>query len=606
VALQLLWRACMMNRDLLLRAFDSHKRGDAVAAERACCQLLQVEPANFAARHLLGIVLAQQNRNLEALEWIDAALELRPEAHEALANRSGVLRVLGRHHEAFADIERALAFSPGLAPVWNKRGNILRDLGCFEEALESYGHALELNPDYAEVFHNRGTVLRDLGRGKEAVQNYDQALALRPDSAEAYYNKANALQDLGRLDEAVDAFARALALRHTYVEAHYNRANALRDLNRVEEALAGYERAIALSPTFAEAHNNRSNLLRDLGQPKQALAGYDRAIAANPRYAEAYLNKGLTALLLGRFADGWQLFEWRSGNRTHLANPSLCNKPRWSGHEGIRDETLFVYAEQGFGDTLQFCRFARQAVTLGARVILAVQDPLVRLITSLSPDITVTGWTSVPNQFDRHISLLSMPLCFSTVTETIPADIPYLHAQPERIHHWKQRIGGEGFKVGIAWQGNTHSPADAGRSFPLAAFAGLAAIPGVRLISLQKNEGIEQLDSLPAHIQVATLGRDFDAGPDAFLDTAAAMENLDLVITPDSAIAHLAGAFGRPVWVALKFVPDWRWQLHRSDSPWYPTMRLFRQHTRGQWWSVFAAMKEELREAARLKLSLSR
>jgi len=243
-------------------------------------------------------------------------------------------------------------------------------------------------------------------------------------------------------------------------------------------------------------------------------------------------------------------------------------------------------------------------VTLGAQVILAVQDPLVRLITSLSPDITVTGWTSVPNQFDRHISLLSMPLCFGTVTETIPADVPYLHAQLERIHHWRQRIGGEGFKVGIAWQGNINSPADAGRSFPLAALVELAAIPGVRLISLQKNEGIEQLDSLSSHIQVETLGRDFDAGSDAFLDTAAAMESLDLVITPDSAIAHLAGALGRPVWVALKFVPDWRWQLHRSDSPWYPTMRLFRQHTRGQWRSVFATMNEELREAARLKLPL--
>ena len=194
-----------------------------------------------------------------------------------------------------------------------------------------------------------------------------------------------------------------------------------------------------------------------------------------------------------------------------------------------------------------------------------------------------------------------MPLALGTVAENVPADIPYLRSESERIQYWKQRIGIEGFKVGIAWQGNIHSPADAGRSFPLTAFAGLAAIPGVRLISLQKNNGSEQLRSLPAGMKVEALGEDFDAGPDAFVDTAAVMECLDLVVTLDSAIAHLAGALGRPAWLALQFVPDWRWQLDRSDSPWYPTMRLFRQKARGDWQSVFTAMEEALRKTAHFR-----
>ena len=589
----------MTNQGLLRQALDLHQRGESSAAEQICRQVLRSESGNFAARHLLGIILAQQRRNAEALQWIEAALELRPEATSALTNRGGILRALGRLDEALADIERALAISPAFSLTWIKHGNILRDLGRLEEALASYGHALELKPDYSEAFNNRGTVLRDMGRADEALQDYERAIALRPDVAETHYNKANALQDLGRLHEAVEAFARALALRDTYAEAYYNRANALCSLDLVDQALASYDRAIALHSAFPEAHNNRSNLMRDLGLPEEALAGYDRAIASNSGYADAHLNKGLTALSLGRFAEGWSLYEWRSRKCANQVEELLRGKPKWDGHEAIDAETLYVYAEQGFGDTIQFCRYARLAAAIGARVILAVQDPLIRLVKSLDPNITVTGWTNVSEQFDRYVALLSMPLCFRTVAETIPADVPYLRAEPGRVCHWRQRIGTGGLKVGIAWQGNIHSPADVRRSFPLTALAGLAAIPGVRLISLQKNSGTEQLNNLPAWMRVEVLGPYFDAGPDAFLDTAAVMEALDIIISPDSAVAHLAGAIGRPIWVALQFIPDWRWQLERSDSPWYPTMRLFRQSRRGHWQSVFDKIEKRLRDIAK-------
>ena len=587
----------MTSQGLLRQALDLHKRGDSGAAEQVCRQTLRNEPANFAARHLLGIILAEQHRNVEALEWINAALELRPRAASALANRSGVLRDLGRLNEALADIELALEISPSVPPVWNKRGNVLRDLGCFEQALASYARALELQSDYAEAFNNRGTVLREMGHPEQSLQEYEHAIALKPDIAEIHFNKANVLQDMRRLQEAVEAFDSALVLRENYAEAHYNRANALRDLDRVDEAFASYNQAITLSPAFAEAHNNCSNLLRDLGFPEKALIGYDRAIACKPHYADAHLNKGLTALLLGRFAEGWPLYDWRSRKLGNTVQKLVCGKPSWRGHEEIEGETLYVYAEQGFGDTIQFCRYAKLLAALGARVILSVQDPLVRILGSLEPDILVTGSAVEHSNFDRHISLLSTPLAFGTVAETIPVCFPYLRAEPERVQYWKQRIGPDGFKIGIAWQGNISSPADAGRSFPLTAFTGLAAVPGVRLISLQKDNGTEQLYNLPVPMRVETLGEEFDAGPGAFVDTAAVIESLDLVISCDSAVAHLAGALGRRVWVGLQFVPDWRWQLERFDSPWYPTMRLFRQHTRGAWQNVFAAMEQALREA---------
>jgi hypothetical protein len=269
-------------------------------------------------------------------------------------------------------------------------------------------------------------------------------------------------------------------------------------------------------------------------------------------------------------------------------------QPAWTGKESLDGKILFIYPEQGLGDTIQFCRYAELAEARGAKVILSVQDPLVRLMRQLGPTIGIVGQDAAPPDFDYHVALMSLPWAFRTDWNTFPARIPYLRAEPERVGKWRRIIGNGGFKVGICWQGNRRGQVDAGRSFPVRQFECLAGLPGVRLISLQKNDGAGQLLDLPAGMTVETLGDDFDSGGDAFVDTAAAMENLDLVITSDTAIAHLAGALGRPTWIALKHVGDWRWFLDRSDSPWYPTVRLFRQSQRGDWAGVFSEIERQL------------
>jgi hypothetical protein len=309
-------------------------------------------------------------------------------------------------------------------------------------------------------------------------------------------------------------------------------------------------------------------------------------------------------LMTGDLAEGWRLYEWR---KKAFDAPKICSGAQtlWSGQEPLEKSTLLIYAdEQGLGDTIQFCRYAALARQRGAKVILAVQDRLVTLLRSIGENIELVKTSSAIPDADFRIALLSMPLAFETTLHNIPATVPYLAAERDRVARWRAMLGDDGFKVGICWRASPVRNADTDKSFSLRSFERIAAIPGVRLISLQKHDGLAELRNLPAGMRVETLGDGFDDGHDAFLDTAAVMENLDLVIAPDTAVAHLAGALARPIWVALKFVPDWRWLLDRSDSPWYPTMKLFRQERRGDWSGVFPALETELR--ARLDVPASR
>jgi hypothetical protein len=294
--------------------------------------------------------------------------------------------------------------------------------------------------------------------------------------------------------------------------------------------------------------------------------------------------------------QGWGLYEWRS--KIDGAAASRCgSEALWLGDQALAGKTLFLHSEQGLGDTIQFCRYALLAEARGAQVVMSVQDSLRRLLRRLSPTIQIIGETQHPPEFDFHCPLLSLPRAFGTTADTIPAAGRYLSAEGERVERWRQALGNHGFKVGICWQGGV-SRVDMGRSFPLAMLHRIASLPGVRLISLQKGRGCEQLDALPAGMLVQVPGDGFDAGPDAFLDTAAVLENMDLVITSDTAMAHLAGALGRPTWVVLKRVPDWRWFLERADSPWYPGHRLFRQQRWGDWQGVFDEIYRELSRLA--------
>ena len=529
----------------------------------------------------------------EALSSSDTAIDLDPGDADAHLNRGNVLMELGRHEHALSSYDRAIALKPDLVEAYNNRGNALRSLGRSEEALESFERAIALRPAFAEAHHARGNVLAELNRTDEAVLSFDRAIGLRPALAEAHNNRGMALHRLGRFDEALKSYDRAISVKPVYALAFNNRSTTLSEVGRLDDALRDCVKAIGLEPGLAEAHYNKGNILKALKRPDDAIRAYDSAIALRPGFAEAGWNKAVCTLLTGQFAEGWPLYEQRQRG-PEPAGQQSAGLANWSGAEGLEGKTLYVRAEQGLGDTIQFCRYAPLAAERGAEVVLAVQDPLVRLTKSLGPAVRVLGVAEEPPPFEFQIPLLSMPLAFRTEPRNIPGNTPYLSAEPDRIPYWKERIGGTGLRIGICWQGAKGGEIDIGRSFPVRNFEHIAAIPGVRLISLQKGEGAEQLHDLPPGMKVESFGDELDSGPDAFVDTAAIMENLDLVITSDTAVAHLAGALGRPVWVALNFVPDWRWLLERRDSPWYPTMKLFRQTQRGHWPGVFAMMEEEL------------
>ena len=403
---------------------------------------------------------------------------------------------------------------------------------------------------------------------------------------------AIALHELKRLDEALASYDRALSLRPDHAEALNNRGSALQELKRYDEALASYDRALSLRPDYAEALNNRGNVLQELKRLDEALASYDKAIALKPDYADGFMNRALCRLLVGRYIEGWNDYEWRwDATDWPSKRPNFAN---WHG-EDLEGRRLLVFSEQGLGDTIQFARYLPLLARNRCQITFVTIAKLTRLLRPLTSGIEVISTLGAERKFDFQCALMSLPHRFGTDLASIPNSVPYLRAEDALIARWRERIGAHGFKIGIAWQGNPQAPIDRGRSIPLTEYFALARLPGVRLISLQKQHGLDQLSACLPDTTIETLGDDFDNGPDAFIDTAAVMENLDLIITSDTSIPHLAGALGRSTWVALKYVPDWRWLLDREDSPWYPTVRLFRQSERDNWQPVFANMERELR-----------
>jgi tetratricopeptide (TPR) repeat protein len=563
------------------------------AYERA----LLARPDHVEALCNRGAALAALGQSDEALLSYDRALAVAPDFSEALANRGNALKALGRLDDALLSYDRALAARPGDAQALFNRGVTLHELKRFEAALASYDAALAASPDYAEALSNRGDALRELGRLQDALLSYDHALAARPDYAEALSNRGNVLKLLRRFDGALASYDAALRLRPDYPEALSNRAVTLQALDRVDEALASCDRALTLAPDSIAALTNRASVLQELRRFDEALATYDRAAAIAPDHAEAQINRALLLLLSGDFANGWPAYEWRR------KLPSWAERgfaqPEWSG-EDIAGQRLLLHAEQGFGDTIQFARYAALAAARGIDVVLEVQPALAPLLGGLfGLDVVAAGRDPLP-AFDRHCPLLSLPRLFATTPETIPGGAPYIVAPADRIAAWAPRLPGEGLRVGLAWSGHPDNVRDHERSIPFARIAPLIAIPGARFVSLQKD--IRATDAGDVH----RCGDVIDLGGALrdFADTAAIIAQLDLVITVDTAVAHLAGAMGKPVWVLLPRVPDFRWLLDRATSPWYPSARLFRKGQTDTWDDVIAGMANEL--AARAASSTAR
>jgi tetratricopeptide (TPR) repeat protein len=523
---------------------------------------------------------------LERLHRAEKALQSDPHCADAHYNRGNALQALSRYAQALESYDRALAIRPGDRQALNNRGVALHALNRDEEALASYDRALALRPDYAEAYNNRANALRALGREAEALASCERALAIRPDYPEALCNRATALQDLGRHEEALAGSEQALALRPGYIEALNGRGNALQALGRHIEALAAYDGALAIDPLCVEALVNRGNALQALRRFDAALASYAEALRLEPEDAAAHWNEGLTRLALGDFARGWEKYEWRWRNRALKSAPRETGKPLWLGEREIAGRTVLLHAEQGFGDAIQSIRYAPMLAERGAHVVVACHRLLRELFATVEGvDAVIDPDQPLPS-FDCQVPLMSLPLAFRTTLETIPARVPYVSANPDQVAAWRKRLApyaGQR-KIGLAWKGNPQFTRAAAKSCPVQRLEALVRTAGCAFFSLQKGEAAP-----PA---VLDHGRELDT----FADTAALMGALDLVITVDTAAAHLAGALGKPVWILLPFAADWRWLLDREDSPWYPTARLIRQPRPGDWESVICAVQSKLGE----------
>jgi len=577
----------------LQQALALHREGKLALAMERYIQILQGDPENGDALYYVAVVAAQEGHFGDSLRLAERALKLGSEPAR-IHNLVGQTHLrLNQPTQALAGFQRAIEANPDFAQAHGNRASLLSDLGRYQEALAGFDRALGLNPQSAEDWTNRGAVLDELKRGDEALASYERALALQPNLAGAHFNLAGALRDRGLLERALASYDRAIELNPKFADAYAHSGPALRELGRLDEAIARLDRAIELAPRDATALASRGQCRREAGRLEDSEADYSRALESDPKSANAQLGRGLTRLARGDWDNGFADYEARAGVPSPAYAP--LPYPRWKG-EPLPSARLVLLAEQGLGDAIQFCRFAPLLASRGFDVTIMTQPSMRALLATLTDVSVVTSHDELAadRRPIRWLPLMSIPGVLRIQPNTVPAAVPYLAAQPERATAWSDRLGAQGFRIGINWaSGPSLEWYRRKRDIPLAAFAPLAALPGVRLISLQMGAARSQIAQAPFARTIETLGDEFDsAATGAFLDSAAVMMNLDLVVTCDTSIAHLAGALARPAFVALPLAPDWRFLTDREDSPWYPTMRLFRQTQQSRWDDVMTRIAE--------------
>ncbi|RQS65150.1 tetratricopeptide repeat protein [Burkholderia sp. Bp8963] len=622
---------------------------------------LSLNPAHLRALLLRAGVLADLGRHAEAIAAYDRLLELAPTLIEALWRRAAALQALQRHVEALESCDRALAVDRRSFDAHRQRAQILRELGRFDDALEHYARALAVTPNSAEMLLMQGMTLADLGRLDQALASLNEAIAGQPDFVDALYNSGVMLERVGRYEDALARCDRVIALDARHAGALANRGNALFGLARYAEALASYDASLDVAPKFVEvlcnrartltrmrretealescdraieineayalawftrgrilqrlhrydgalasydrvlaidvadqlAHYQRGNVLRSMMRHEEALIAYDRVVALDPENIAANFTKAFVYLQMGDFERGWPAYEWRWREDQVGAHKRAFAQPLWLGKEAIDGKTILLHAEQGLGDTLHFCRYAKFVKALGARVIIEVQGALKSVLADVEGVDEVVGYGEPLPPFDVHCPLLSLPLVFQTDLASMPSDVPYLRARPEKVEKWQTRLGERTrARVGIAWSGNPNHLDDHNRSILLEHLLPLLT-DEVEWISIQKVVRDEDRPVLEA-----SRIRHFGDELGSFADTAALMECLDCIVSVDTSVAHLAGALGKPLWIMLPYLPDWRWLLDRDDSPWYPSARLFRQSRAGEWSDVFDRIGAALRSVA--------
>jgi tetratricopeptide (TPR) repeat protein len=496
----------------------------------------------------------------------------------------------GRLVEAEYMYRRVLEAQPRHAGAFHLLGLLAYQMGKLELAAQLVSDAIRLDAFTAIFSADLGEIYRTMGKIPEAVAAYRQSLKLNFEAPDAQTNLGTLLQAQGDLNEAVACFREALELDPRYAPAHRNLGTALQAQGQLVAAQAAFEACVRLLPEESQSYFDLGHCLQWQGKLLEALACYQKAIRLKPDFAEAHYCCGTARLSGGNFAAGWPEYEW--GLQPQLAERRF-SQPMWNGAD-LRGRRILIHAQCPLGDTLQFIRYAPLVQQRGGDVTIEVHPALVPLVgQSGFKQVIAAGSPSPP--CDVHVSLLSLPRIFATTLDSIPHPIPYLAASDDLIQKWRNTLADlGGFKVGVIWQGDPASDADRFRSIPLSEFRPLAQVPGVKLVSLQKKDGLDQLAALGGAFSVVDLGQQLDEVHGAFMDTAAVMKNLDLVVTTDTATAHVAGALGVPVWVALSFAADWRWLEDRADSPWYPSARLFRQSVPGHWGGVFQNLAEAL------------
>jgi len=473
-----------------------------------------------------------------------------------------------------------------------KQAAALHQQGKLAEAGRLYAEVLREAPNHFDALHLLGVIALQTRQTQRGVALIAKAIKLKPGSAAAYNNLGNGLHALKHYTEAIASYDKAIALKPDYAEAYSNHGNVLNTLNKHAEALTSYDRAIALKPNYVDAYYNRGNALNALNRHREALESYDRALALRPDYAEAHYNGAFCRLLMGDLPRGWQENEWRWETDEFRSYKRSFVQPLWLGQEAVAGKTILLHAEQGLGDSIQFCRYVPLVAARGARVVLEVPRPLHDLMSTLagSPEVIDKG-SRLP-EFDMHCPLLSLPLAFGTTLETIPSSVPYLQVSPAGGQHWNARLGANrGRRVGLAWSGRPTHKNDQNRSIGLQPLLPLLDT-GATFVCLQKDIRPDDAEVLKGHKAIL----DFSDELNDFSDTAALISQLDLVISVDTSVAHLAGALAKPVWVLLPFIPDWRWLLDRDDNPWYPTARLFRQDDTRAWDGVIVRVHDALKD----------
>ena len=616
---------------LVTLAAAAWQAGDKEQAASLCAEALGIDPNHAQALHLKGVIALADGRADDAVALIGRAAEIVPDDARVNADHGVALARAGQTDAALAAYDRAIALSPDPSAVRFNRANLLGALGRLDEAVADYDAVVSAAPDNAPAWANRGSALNALGRLEDAFDSHARVAALAPGSAAAQFNLASALQSLGRLEEAVAAYAEAGSIAPAMAEAHLHRAelllalarpqealtvcgqamaaepglfehpglwnargSALLALDRPRPALTAFEQVIAKAPDAPPGHANRAMALRDIGRLDEAIAAFDRALALAPGYLEARCNQAVCQLLAGDLGPGFEGHElrWRIG--PGLAEARDFTQPLWLGREDVAGKIVLLHAEQGLGDTLNFCRYAALVAGLAARVVLEVQPALVPLLAGLEGvDRIVARGEPLP-PFDLHCPLMSLPTAFGTRLDTIPAAPAYVAAPPDRQSAWAERLGPpRGLRVGVVWAGKPSHHNDRNRSLSLERF--VRALPdGIEAFALQDRFSEADEAALAARPDI----RRFDGLIADFADTATLAAAMDVVVSVDTSAAHLAAALGRPTWILLPFAPDWRWLLVRDDSPWYPSVRLFRQPEPGDWDSVLDRVRAELERLA--------